>query len=149
MKSFHFFLLLGLAAALFSNCKKDDDSNEFEGIRITVDGTEWVAPTATGAALSDKITISGVDPATFKSLLLVVSADIAAGTYDIKPFGDVQVSFSGGSTSLYTPKSGKLVVTEHDKSGKRFKATFEFEGENGFSGGTASFTDGEVNVAYQ
>ena len=150
MKTFRFFLLLGLVAATFIQCKKDsDDSNDFEGVRVRIDGAEWVAPTTTGAALSDKISITGADVATFKTLLLVLPAGIAAGTYDIEPFGDVQATYSSGSTSIYSPKSGKLVVTEHDTAGKRIKATFEFEGEDAFSGGTASFTDGEVNVAYQ
>lgn len=148
MKTFRSFILLGLVALVFANCKKDSD-NDFEGIRVSINGSEWVAPTAVGAALGDNLSISGADAATFKTLMLVLPANVTAGTYDIEAFGDVQVSYSGGSTSLYTAKSGKVVVTEHDTAGKRIKGTFEFEGEDAFNGGTASFKDGEFNVAYQ
>jgi hypothetical protein len=146
MKTVRFFILLGLSAIVFTNCKKDG-SNDFEGVRVTVDGDEWVAPTTTGIAQAGLLAIIGTDGTGSKSLSISLPADVEPGTYELEPFGDIDVSFVTGGTTAYSAKSGELVVTEH--AGNRIKGTFKFEGENLFNGGTASFTDGEFNVAYQ
>lgn len=146
MKTFRFFIILGLLATVFINCKKDG-SNDFEGVRVTVDGDEWVAPTTTGIAQAGLLVIIGTNATGSKSLSISFPDDIEPGTYELEPFGDVDVSFNEGGTTVYSPKTGELIVTEH--AGKRIKGTFKFEGEEAFNGDTASFTDGEFNVAYQ
>lgn len=147
MKTVRFFLVLGLLAAVFTNCKKDSD-NDFEGLRVTINGTEWTAPLVTGAAQAGFLSIIGTDNTGSQSLSILVSADIVAGTYDLGSASvSVIVSYSKGGTATYSPKSGKLVIREH--AGKRIKGTIEFVGEDLFNGGTATLTDGEFNVAYQ
>lgn len=140
-------LFIGLLAAACTSCKKD--SNDFEGLRVTINGDAWTAPTATGASFGDNISITGADPTALKSLLLLVPANITAGTYTIEEFGNIQCSYNGGLTSSFASTSGKLVITEHNTGDKRIKGTFEFEAINVLSGGTGSFTEGEFNVVYQ
>ena len=148
MKTFRIFLTLSLLAAFATNCKKESNDNDFEGLRVTKDGVEWTAPTATGALLSDKISLSGIDQGSLKTLSLFLPAGIAAGDHDIDPFGDVVASYGEGF-NIFAPAVGRLTVTEHDTAGKRIKGTFSFTAPDAMSGTVSNFTGGEFNVAYQ
>ncbi len=147
MKQICLLLFISLMAATFTSCKKD--ANDFEGLRVTIDGNAWTALTATGASLGDNIAITGADPVSLKSLLLLVPANITAGTYNIGPTGDIQGTFSGGLTASYAADSGKLIITEHNTGDKRIKGTFDFDATNVISGAASVFTDGEFNLVYQ
>ncbi|PZR13473.1 MAG: hypothetical protein DI539_19390 [Flavobacterium psychrophilum] len=99
------------------------------------------------------ITATQTAGASAKVVMLTMPEAITAGTYDLQTSGSYIGSYAGGSAtggSIFLSISGKLTITEHDKTNKVIKGTFFFEGKDQIgSAPNAQLTEGAFTVQYQ
>lgn len=164
MKPIRFCLLAGLLSlCLFTNCKKDSDSNTDDdgvgggvveipkGISVKIDGVVFEATSTKGIDMGDVIWLIGSKSNGATSLTLRLPIDVQPGTYTF-PANDpatLDAYYTYAASQTYRAKSGKIVVGKHDTAAKTIEGTFEIVCESISSSATVALTEGKFNLSYQ
>jgi hypothetical protein len=138
----------------------DEPSNPGGGVvtptfSVKIDGAGFTPANLNIQRASSMIVITATQTAgtSAKVVMLTMPEAITAGTYDLQTSGSYIGSYAGGSAtggSIFLSISGKLTITEHDKTNKVIKGTFFFEGKDQIGGApNAQLTEGVFTVQYQ
>ena len=123
-------------------------STSGNSISVVVDGSSYSATQVVGIVNLGKLIISGSDAAGTKAVGFQLPPDISTGTYDLSPFGDYLGLYTEPSAGAFSSESGKLTITEHDKTAKRIRGTFAFKAVNPLSQASKQLTAGTFTVKY-
>lgn len=122
---------------------------------VKIDGAGFTPANLNIQRASSMIVITATQTAgaSAKVVMLTMPEAITASTYDLQTSGSYIGSYVGGSTtggSIFLSISGKLTITEHDKTNKVIKGTFFFEGKDQIGGApNVQLTEGAFTVQYQ
>jgi hypothetical protein len=114
----------------------------------TIDGAAYTPQLVTGSSLQDRLVLTGIDTDGTKMISLQISAAITPGTYNLDGASGNIAFYNAAALEAYISSSGKLVITEHNKSTKQIKGTFEFDGKNPLTNATKKLTKGSFSIGY-
>jgi uncharacterized protein DUF6252 len=118
-------------------------------LTANIDGAVYSAKRVVGIAALGSLSINGSENDGTKAVGIQVPDNITTGTYDLSMFSGYVGVYVVSISESYTAESGKLVITEHNKSTKKIKGTFAFKASNLLSpGAVKDITSGTFSVAY-
>ena len=114
----------------------------------TIDGAAYTPKLVSGTSVQDRLVLTGIDDDGIRMISLQVSAAITPGTYSLDGASGNIAFYNAAALEAYISSSGKLVITEHNKSTKVIKGTFEFDGKNPLTNATKKLTKGSFSIDY-
>ncbi|RYY30726.1 MAG: hypothetical protein EOO04_04035 [Chitinophagaceae bacterium] len=114
----------------------------------TIDGAAYTPQLVTGSAIQDRLVLTGIDSDGTKMISLQISAALNPGTYSLDGASGNIAFYNAAPLEAYIASSGKLIITEHNKSTRHIKGTFEFDGKNPLTNGTKKLTKGSFSIGY-
>jgi hypothetical protein len=144
---------LVITEGVFENLKYTTELPPVTGtdanFKVKIDGTGWTGKNVTGSVLMGNLMINATELDLSKTVGLSMPADISAGTHNLTQLGPNIGLYISGTTTLAS-SSGTLTITEHNKTTKLIKGTFNFEAKDLMGGTTVSqLTEGSFSVKYQ
>ncbi|MBT3801958.1 MAG: hypothetical protein HOG05_12465 [Bacteroidetes bacterium] len=121
-------------------------SNTDNSITCKIDGQSWKPISVYAMESLGQIVVSATKSSNSILGLSIVSS-INVGSYTPSSFGDKRIQYVSNSETFMI-ENGSLVITEHNKTGKVIKGTFNGTAESVTGSATHSITDGSFLLKY-
>jgi hypothetical protein len=123
------------------------------GLSCKVDGSPFSVLFSESSYSFGKLSFGGQTLFFEKSMSIVMDANVTPGTYDLISGTKYYARYNteDGSLNGYTSTSGKLIISEHNKSAKFVRGTFSFIAKDPSKPNdpAVTVTDGKLSFTYE
>ena len=127
----NFVLIILAIAAMFSSCKKEEDTlNSTDPFSCKIDGVEFGTTEVSTDNLSNNLSITAIDAqyiVTIKIENINARSDGEMIEFDKVGLGNVSISGTIYSNTTFNPLQGQITITSLDLNEGKISGTFFFE----------------------